>query len=255
MKINFTFFKKKLLAAVIGCFLFSGKALAQTGILVTYYDGTEQVYAIAPSGKLYFANDNLQVQTTAAATPLGIPVSIIRKVTFTFSVVPLKFTDFTISNEKLQVKLSWKTSNEINTAYFIIERSTDGVNYENIGQVSSLNNGSGGSYNYADLFPKPGIQYYRLKQVDTDGRYLYSKVLTVNRAVAPIISIVPNPTRDYFKITSNTADKLEAKVFSADGKLLTAGNYSPGEQISLNNFTSGLYMVLINNKPYKLIRQ
>lgn len=62
--------------------LASGCSFAQTGIKVTYYDGTEQAFSIAAAGKLYFETDNLYVRADAATTPTTIPVSIIRKITF-----------------------------------------------------------------------------------------------------------------------------------------------------------------------------
>ena len=55
---------------------------AQTGVTVTYYDGATQSFNVATAGKLYFASDNLYVKTDISATPTTIPVSIIRKLTF-----------------------------------------------------------------------------------------------------------------------------------------------------------------------------
>lgn len=62
--------------------LFGTVAFAQTGVNVTYYDGTVQVFNVAETGKLYFGADNLYVQPDAATTPTTIPVTIIRKITF-----------------------------------------------------------------------------------------------------------------------------------------------------------------------------
>ncbi len=62
--------------------LVSSYSFAQTGVTVTYYDKTTQGFNVTTTGKLYFATDNLYVQLEKMATPTTIPVSIIRKITF-----------------------------------------------------------------------------------------------------------------------------------------------------------------------------
>lgn len=255
MKMKPLYSKQKLLAAAVCFFLFAARGNAQTGILVTYYNGTEQAYSVATSGKLYFESSNLQIVLTDAATPVSIPVSIIRKITFLPAALPLRMVDFTLLNEKAQVALSWKTENEVNTSHFVIERSVDGINYESIGLVAAFNNTIAGSYSFADQAPKTGTSYYRLKQVDADGKYEYSKVLTVKRTTTDIITLLPNPATDYIRINSTTTERLNVKIYSADGRLMITGTYTTGEQISIGKLTPGMYVATINDKTYKLIKQ
>ena len=256
MIISSTKTKRRLLAVAVCFFLSATGAKAQTGILVTYYDGSQQGYPIATSGKLYFENGNLQIVPTGAAATVSIPVSIIRKITFasSASTLPLRMINFAISNEKSQVTLSWKTENEVNTSHFDIERSTDGNNYESIGQVASLHVLAGGNYTFADQFPKTGVGYYRLKQVDADGKYEYSNVLTVKRTKSDIITLLPNPATDYFKINSPTTERLHVQIHSSDGRLMIAGIYTTGEQIAIGRLKPGMYTVIVNEKTYKLIK-
>lgn len=254
MKISSCYLKQRLLAIAVSCFLFAARGKSQTGILVTYYNGSQQGYSVATSGKLYFENSNLQIVLTGASTPVSIPVSIIRKITFSASPLPLRMVDFTFFNEKAQVTLSWKTENEVNTTHFVIEKSVNGTNYESIGQVASFNSSTGGSYHFADAFPKTGVSYYRLKQVDADGKYEYSKVLTVKRITSDIITLLPNPATGYFKINSTTTEQLHVKIYASDGRLMISGSYTPGEQISISKLTPGMYMATINDKTYKLIK-
>ncbi len=72
---------KKILFLLSGM-LFSGFAFAQTGVKVTYYDGTTQSFAVQDSGKLYFSGSNLMVQAQANATATSLPMSIIQKINF-----------------------------------------------------------------------------------------------------------------------------------------------------------------------------
>lgn len=72
-------------------FLTVSLSFAQTGVTVTYYNGTVQQYNVAATGKLYFANDDLYVKVDAATTPTTIPVGIIRKVTFSGTLATATF--------------------------------------------------------------------------------------------------------------------------------------------------------------------
>ena len=247
---------KKPLLALACCFLFAAGGWAQTGVLITYSNGSQQGYSVATTGKLYFENGNLQVVQTGGSTPVSIPVTIIRKLTFSSagSPLPLKMVDFTVFNDQAQITLSWKTANEVNTSYFLVERSADGTSYESIGQVASLNNSTGGSYNFIDPAPKTGTSYYRLKPVDADGKWEYSKVLTVKRTLSTPVTILPNPASDYFKINSTTTERLHVKIYAASGRLVMAGTYTPGESISISKLPPGMYSVAIDNKTYKLLK-
>jgi len=81
---NFTLHKK----VAFLLFVFSAFMLyAQTGIKVTYYDGTTQGFAVQDSGKLYFSESNLLIKTSSTSTPTSLPVSIIQKITFDNSVL------------------------------------------------------------------------------------------------------------------------------------------------------------------------
>lgn len=72
-------------------FLISLNSFAQTGVTITYYSGTTQGFNIATTGKLYFASDNLYVKVDETTTPTTIPVSIIRKITFSNSLSTTTF--------------------------------------------------------------------------------------------------------------------------------------------------------------------
>lgn len=236
------------------CFL-AGKSFSQTGILVTYYDGSEQGYAIETSGKLYFENASLLIQTVAGGGTTTIPVSIIRKIAFSNSVVPVTLSSFSVRNDKALVLLFWQTATETNSSRFIIERSSDGYNYQQVGTVAAADISTGSNYSFTDVTPLSGVSYYRLKQVDISGESIYSKVLSVNRTASTGIVLLPNPASSYISIKSTTFERLNVKIYAASGQLMISGTYAPGEQISLSKLTTGVYIAIINNNPYKLIKQ
>ena len=80
-----------------------------------------------------------------------------------------------------QVSISWKTAEELNTSHFNVERSTDGVSFNSIGQIASANAPGEHSYAFDDKLVQQGYTYYyRLKQVDIDGQYNYAEIYKVN---------------------------------------------------------------------------
>ena len=255
MKIEFSYRKHKLPLLALGVFLFTNRAASQTSILITYSSGNQQSYTVAASGKLYFDNDNLLLQTSDVTTPTSIATSLIRKLTFSSAApLPLRLLDFTVRNEKSQVTLAWRTANEVNASHFVIERSAGG-GYESLGQVAALNSTTGGAYGFIDHAPKDGITYYRLKQVEADGQYAYSKVLSVNRSASANLVLLPNPASDYFIISSAASEKLNVKIYSVSGQLMASGTYAPGEQIAIGRLMPGMYVAFVNEKSYKFIKE
>lgn len=120
-----------------------------------------QTYYIAADG---FAGDNCAWEFTGT----GI-------------ILPIELGSFTATHTGTEVNLEWMTVTEENNSHFIIQRTLDGVDYEDIGMVE----GAGTSndpidYTYVDRRPYMGTSYYRLKQVDYDGKFGYSEVVAVN---------------------------------------------------------------------------
>lgn len=95
--------------------------------------------------------------------------------------LPVELTYFNANQQQSSTLLTWQTASELNNSHFAIERGTDGAAYREIGEVRgngtslTLNN-----YRFVDERPAPGINYYRLRQVDFDGQFEYSRVVSVN---------------------------------------------------------------------------
>jgi hypothetical protein len=159
------------------------------------------------------------------------------------------------------VAISWITASEINNDYFDIERSRNGINFEKIGTKKGAGN-SNATINYSlnDAAPFNGINYYRLRQIDYDGKYTYSNIVDVNvPSYAFPVSIFPSPTSGDFtlSLTSETNSIVDIQVFNHIGQLI----YSESEEIhsgnflksiSLNERQDGLYYmrVLANGRSY-----
>ena len=99
---------------------------------------------------------------------------------FTIQSVPIKLISFESDKTKVGIDLVWRTSSDINNVKFEIERSSYGIVSKKIGLVKSQGNShSEKSYSFRDNNPSIGSNYYRLKQVDFDGKFEYSPIIKV----------------------------------------------------------------------------
>lgn len=171
---------------------------------------------------------------------------------FTGTVLPVELVSFTGEPKNFTSLLKWETSSENNSSHFEIETSKDGVNYYQIGNIAAQGNSSSSHYyTFTDHVPVIGNNYYRLKQVDLDGNYKYSRTVTVNfNEVQRSITIYPNPADDYINIDlSKPSEKLSIAIHSVDGKLLKSeisGPVQRSKKISVNGLSSGTYIISIN---------
>jgi hypothetical protein len=183
--------------------------------------------------------------------------------------VPVTLISFNaIVNNTRTVQLQWKTTNEINNQKFIVEKSVDGVSFTTMsivdakGDVSTVN-----IYSTIDTKPNEGINYYRLKQVDKNGKFTYSNVVSINLNKSDInaFSIYPNPVGDLLQLNINAITKSFGSVVITDvsGRIVKSFNVDliKGYQssfINLNNLKKGNYQITLtlNNQiiTQKLIK-
>lgn len=129
-------------------------------------------------------------------------------------VLPVELAHFTAFSKGTAVSLQWLTASEDQNDYFLIERSADGQTFEGIGKAD----GKGTTaleteYVYTDERPLAGTSYYRLKQVDEDGSYTFSKVVAVSRAGQAIASkVYPTVTTDYLQLDLAQDNTIKAAL-------------------------------------------
>ena len=171
------------------------------------------------------------------------------------TVLPVEWLDFkaTLLPEN-QVLLNWSTASEIQNSHFNIQRSVDGIHFENIGKV----NGNGttqeiSSYQFTDLNPAYGRNYYRLEQVDFNGGLHYSNFIEI--FVQPTISslsVYPNPAKDFIQfVLPNTTAQL--KIHDVTGKLIYETNFENQVQVNLKDIPTGYYLYQIENDNLRLV--
>jgi hypothetical protein len=125
--------------------------------------------------------------------------------------------------------LSWTGLNETNGVYFIIQRSTDGVKFENIGRVDGGTTGATGNHTYLDQQATPGVtNYYRLQVVDLSGGAAYSSIVAINTAaISSVVEVAPNPFREVINVKLSLAmqEKVSIRLVDSKGSLLRRADF------------------------------
>ena len=173
------------------------------------------------------------------------------------SVLANTFLSFNATAAKEQVQLNWNAAANINTRYYEIQRSTDAVHFTTLNKI--VQTGTNGNYNYSytDLSPAQGTDYYRLKQVDANGSYVYSKTVPVNINGNGAFKVYPTIAASTLHISvSQTPSTII--IFNLNGKAVKALTLSTKEQdINISALPAGNYIIrnITTNSSLKFVKQ
>ncbi|MCC9134962.1 T9SS type A sorting domain-containing protein [Pontibacter silvestris] len=199
---------------------------------------------------------NFSITTTdeiGGTTTSSIFIQIYGEVPTT-GVFPVELVYFTAIVQQQSVLLQWETASEENNKEFIVERSADAKMFESIGTVKG--NGTTNQlikYSFTDKNLLSGIVYYRLKQIDYDGAYEYSKVIAVSSqgiTHKQQLQVYPNPatTKLNVIITSKVTGPATVQLFDLQGKLVSSKDIELKEGVneleqSLQSLSTGIYIL------------
>ncbi|MFN4084151.1 MAG: T9SS type A sorting domain-containing protein [Bacteroidia bacterium] len=173
-----------------------------------------------------------------------------RGVTFTpgSNPLPVKFGSINIQkvNDNNAVELLWSTLTEINNSHFEIERSFDGETFEAIATIKGKGNSNKLNL-YSFIDPNTRSAYYRIKQVDFDGNYEYSKTMFISFDEFKVV-VSPNPFDGNISVSNNKTEKLNVKIIDLNGRILfeTFSN-EPNFMISTDFMQIGIYLIQVSN--------
>jgi hypothetical protein len=141
------------------------------------------------------------------------------------AILDVRLGNFTATKQSDEtVLLKWNTFSENDNSYFVIEHSIDGKNFTVVGKrLSNGNTSSGHSYDFIHANPISGINMYRLKMVDLNGRAEYSSIRRIVFAKDKnTLSIFPNPARDKATLMLDAKDgeQLFVKIFDGSGRMI-----------------------------------
>ena len=176
------------------------------------------------------------------AYPSGLPVELV------------SFDARLLNNEK--VDLQWVTQTEKDNAHFTLQRSIDGIQFEKLVETPAGNQATGGTYEWVDQHPQPGVNYYMLSQTDFDGDTKHLGIKSVNVLSAnPIVRIIPNPVEAgtlRFRVDLPAAFDGITDIVDQDGRVLASfacilEKGSTWVQQSLQGLLPGVYTLRMND--------
>lgn len=180
---------------------------------------------------------------------------------YSISSLPIELLSFKGQHTESGNLLTWTTANEIQNKGFDIERSKDGLRFDKIGfvdgngTVSQIQN-----YRFEDSSPSESsekIVYYRLKQLDFDGNFDYSNIISIHTKRKNLASIFPNRGRGIFTLTG--VENIEDETFTivnSVGQMLPLVVQGNG-QFDISSFSSGIYYLRISSsgQVMKLVKE
>jgi len=174
--------------------------------------------------------------------------SITNAIAFTKSViVPVNLLNFRAKAVKTNSLLTWQTATEANNERFEIEQSRDALHFIKIGSVKGVGNSNIlQSYSFTDYTPAKGINFYRLKQVDTDGKFVYSETRRVDFNDSPLFELYNNPSNGTNIIVKTNLKGTVLNIYDISGRklqqvALTGYIY----ELPVNNYTNGTYLSVL----------
>jgi hypothetical protein len=152
--------------------------------------------------------------------------------------------------------LQWATSQETNASHFELERSSNAVNFTNIKTVEAGGNSNATlEYAYQEEFLSSGTYYYRIKQVDLDGKFDYSRVVSTKVEPSDLLSAYPNPVTDILNIESEKELGIIEVVNISGMKLHASSHNANATKLDMTKFPQGLYTITANGKGYRVIKK
>ncbi|WP_336516613.1 T9SS type A sorting domain-containing protein [Pollutibacter soli] len=165
--------------------------------------------------------------------------------------LPVRLLYFNSKCDDDSILLQWATASEINNEKFTIEKSTDGVYWKSFKEIPGAGNSSvTKNYSTRDIATNNNRVYYRLRQTDFDGNYIFSTIIKSGCATSQSeFTISPNPGRDQF-IIRNLPVNGQIRVTDLKGRLVIAPYSYTGTNYSINlgGFAQGIYLVTVYTK-------
>lgn len=164
--------------------------------------------------------------------------------------LPVELLFFRATTIKGGVNLTWATASERNASYFAVERSLNGKDFEEIGQVGAVGNSiSRQDYSFLDDAYFLGRNYYRLKEVDLDGTYEYFTITFADTDGEKAVIIYPNPVQDHIlqlRLNFASDNAATAKIYSTTGAIVDTFSFSGPYYTGETSLRPGTYVLKVS---------
>jgi hypothetical protein len=167
-------------------------------------------------------------------------------------VAPVTLSDLTAKGNSCNGIIEWKTSLEDNVNRFEIQYSTNGVDFTTVGTVAAKNNPNGSVYKYAHA-QGTARGYYRLKMIDNDDQFSYSRIIAVDTKCSgkKTITMYPNPltvNQNLTVIASGYEGKIKGELVSMSGQVIRTYNLNNGTNtLPVDKVAQATYMLRVSD--------
>jgi hypothetical protein len=172
--------------------------------------------------------------------------------------LPVELVSFTAKLNKNRVNLTWETASEKDNKGFEVQRSQDGITFTSILFKNGQGNTSGKTtYVAVDEQPLSGVSYYRLKQIDFDGKTSLSSVVRIANGEMTEITMYPNPVQNILNVRLPHAIKTSVQVTITDltGRVVRTEQLAVNGEVNMNSLTNGTYLVTVKDNVQKVTRR
>lgn len=219
--------------------------------------GTASYLSIQSGGLIAGNNSNSSI-ISGATTYTGQPTftNIVANGYLLNGALPIDLLSFDADQVGNTVVIKWATASEKNNAFMDVERSKDGIRFVAIHREKGHGTTSEPQqYEWIDRYPMPGLNYYRLKQVDEDGKYEYHKIDAVDfngKTSDTGIRLYPTEVKDRVSIQLDTPPAAEALLYVVDmtGRILQRERIAAGtvqHDVQFTNLPAGQYMISLQS--------
>jgi hypothetical protein len=174
--------------------------------------------------------------------------------------LPVTFTEVIARKATEGVEVLWNVAGEKEVSHYEVERSTDARNFTKIGEVDATGNSA---YNFIDKSAGNGVTYYRVRNVDQDGKFSYSKIVKISLERTVGLTAYPQPVITDITIEHNLAANGKIVFASASGQVVKTVQVKPGvtqTTVNVSALRAGLYVIRFDNgqgevESIKMIKQ
>ena len=161
------------------------------------------------------------------------------------SVLPVTLSTFKAFPENNTVRIQWTTLSEIYSSYFEIQQSSNGKNWHLVGSITAkMNSDTETSYEFTQNNPAHGTNYYRLKMIDQDHSFSFSRIVQINFDGDSGLLIYPNPVSGYLYLRGISKIK-SVKIFNENGLFYGSPEITSTNTIQVDTMDEGIYVLKI----------
>ncbi len=158
--------------------------------------------------------------------------------------LPVNFISFTVIKDNDKARLTWNVAQEQNVDGYEVQRSSNGVQFSKIGYIKAAGSPS---YKFTDEKILNGPNFYRIKNVDLDGKFAYTHIVSINGKKGQFLKLFPIPARTDLYIQHHEAiNGAQLKISSMEGRIVKVINVAPNAAQTILNLSTmhpGVYFV------------